>query len=56
LWVADGVLHGAREDDASTLCGIPTEGLHRFDEYDFEAVTVSMGGCERCAGAIGEAD
>ncbi len=56
LWVADGVLHGARDGDASTLCGMSTEGLHRFDDYDFESVTTSAGGCARCAAAMAAAD
>jgi len=56
LFVPDGVLHGARVRDAWTLCGLSTEGLNRFDVYDFETVSISAGGCERCAEAIDEVD
>ena len=51
LWVADGVLHGAEPGGAWTLCGLSTEGLHRFADHNFRSVTISSGACRDCATA-----
>jgi hypothetical protein len=52
LWVADGVLHGAPQGAARTLCGLATDGLHLFADDSFETVTVSTGCCRDCVAAI----
>jgi len=52
LWTADGVLHGVPQESASTLCGQPTAGLHRFADLDFESVTIQRGVCSVCAAAV----
>jgi hypothetical protein len=52
LWVADGVLHGAPQGAASTLCGLSTEALHLFADHNFESVTISRDGCRDCVAAI----
>jgi hypothetical protein len=56
VWVASGVLHGAKGRDAWTLCGLSTEGLHRFADHDFESVTISAGACRECAVAAEQSD
>jgi hypothetical protein len=56
LWVADGVVHGAPQDAAFTLCGLSTEGLHGFADLDFESVTIQGGACEKCAAAVATHD
>jgi hypothetical protein len=56
LWIADGVQHAAGVGDAWTLCGLSTEGLHRFIEHDFESVSISEGACRDCAAAATEHD
>jgi hypothetical protein len=56
LWVADGLLHGARIGEARTLCGLSIEGLHPFAEQDFESVSISAGGCRDCALAAQQQD
>ena len=51
MWVADGVLHGAPQGAARTLCGLSTEGMHLFADHNFESVTIASGllsGLRRC--------
>jgi hypothetical protein len=52
LWVADGVLHGAPQGAARTLCGLATDGLHLFADHNFDTVTISTGCCRDCVAAI----
>jgi hypothetical protein len=53
-----GVLHAVPIEGsrALTSCGLSTAGLARFDDDDWEAVSMSAGRCDRCAQAIDEAE
>jgi hypothetical protein len=53
--VPEGVLHAVPvRSTAWTCCGLSSEGLSRFEDYDWETLSGDLRRCEECARAIDE--